>query len=174
MKKEYNFEVLDKEDEVRVDESTEKRVELHAHTNMSAMDGICDVGDLIAQAAKWGHKAIAITDHVAVQSFPDAQRKQAALKQKGIDIKVIYGIELNMAPRQLEIAMNPTDISLKDATYVFFDLETSGLSCVFDSIIEFGAVKVKNGIEIDRMDLLINPGPEVSEFTTSLTGYIPL
>lgn len=166
----YNFEILDREDEVRVDELEEKRVELHAHTNMSAMDGICDVGDLIAQAAKWGHKAIAITDHVAVQSFPDAQRKQAALKKQGVDIKVIYGIELNMAPRQLEIAINPTDVSLKDATYVFFDLETSGLSCVFDSIIEFGAVKVKNGIEIDRIDLLINPGHEISEFTTSLTG----
>ena len=166
----YNFDILDKEDVVRQDEAEVKRVELHAHTNMSAMDGICDVKDLIDKAAKWGHKAIAITDHVAVQSFPDAQRKQAALKSKGIDIKILYGIELNVAPRQLEIAINPSDVNLSDATYVFFDLETSGLSCIFDDIIEFGAVKVKNGVEIDRVDLLINPGHEISEFTTNLTG----
>ena len=137
---------------------------------MSAMDGICDVGDLIKQAAEWGHKAIAITDHVAVQSFPDAQRTQAALKKKGKDIKILYGIELNVAPRALDIAKNPTNIQLKDATYVFFDLETSGLSPVFDDIIEFGAVKAKNGIEIDRIDLLINPGHKISKFTEGLTG----
>ena len=167
----YTFEVLDKEDEVRVDDSDVKRVELHAHTNMSAMDGICDVADLIKQAAKWGHKAVAITDHVAVQSFPDAQRCQAKLKKdKNIDIKVIYGIELNVAPRALDIVRNPSDINLKDATYVFFDLETSGLSCKFDDIIEFGAVKVKNGVELDRIDILINPGHEISDFTASLTG----
>ena len=166
----YNFEVLDKEDEVRVDEEEVKRVELHAHTNMSAMDGICDVGDLIKQAAEWGHKAIAITDHVAVQSFPDAQRTQAALKKKGKDIKILYGIELNVAPRTLDIVKNPTNIDLKDATYVFFDLETSGLSPVFDDIIEFGAVKAKNGIELDRIDILINPGHKISKFTEGLTG----
>ena len=90
----YNFDILDKQEEERVDEAEVKRVELHAHTNMSAMDGICDVSDLIKQASKWGHKAVAITDHVAVQSFPDAQRTQAALKGKGKDIKIIYGMEL--------------------------------------------------------------------------------
>ena len=166
----FNFEIIEKEEVSRVDEAEVKRVELHAHTNMSAMDGICDVKDLISRAAKFGHKAVAITDHVAVQSFPDAQRQQAALKKKGIDIKVLYGIELNVAPRQLEIAKNPSDVDLKDATYVFFDLETSGLSCVFDDIIEFGAVKAKNGVEIDRIDILINPGHKISDFTANLTG----
>ena len=166
----FKIELLDKVDPVRTDDAEVKRVELHAHTNMSAMDGICDVRKLVSQAAKWGHKAVAITDHVAVQSFPDAQREQAALKKKGMDIKVLYGIELNVAPRLLEIANNPSNIDLKDATYVFFDLETTGLSCVFDDIIEFGAVKAKNGVEIDRIDILINPGRKISEFTTNLTG----
>lgn len=166
----YTYEVLDKTDPVREDNEEVKRVELHAHTNMSAMDGICDVKKLVDQAAKWGHKAIAITDHVAVQSFPDAQREQAALKKQGIDIKILYGIELNVAPRALDIIKNPSHISLSDSTYVFFDLETSGLSCEFDKIIEFGAVKCKNGVEIDRIDILINPGFDVSEFTTNLTG----
>ena len=166
----YKFELLDIEEEVITDDEPVKRVELHAHTNMSAMDGICDVADLITQAANFGHKAVAVTDHVAVQSFPDAQRTQAKLKGKGIDIKVLYGIELNVAPRLLDIVKNPSEVSLNDATYVFFDLETTGLSCVFDKIIEFGAVKIKDGKEIDRIDILINPGFEVSEFTTSLTG----
>lgn len=166
----YNFELSDRKDVVREDLEEVKRVELHAHTNMSAMDGICDVKDLVKQAAKWNHKAIAITDHVAVQSFPDAQKIQKILKEQGIDIKIIYGIELNVAPRALDIIKNPSDIILKDATYVFFDIETSGLSCVFDDIIEFGAVKVKDGVEIDRIDILINPEHDVSAFTTNLTG----
>ncbi|MCI5745928.1 MAG: PolC-type DNA polymerase III [Erysipelotrichaceae bacterium] len=166
----YNFDVLDKTDPVRKDEEEIKRVELHAHTNMSAMDGICDVSDLITTACSFNHKAIAITDHVAVQSFPDAQRTQAKLKAKGKDIKIIYGIELNVAPRALTTITNPSSILLKDATYVFFDLETTGLSCVHDKIIEFGAVKVKNGEEIDRVDILIKPDRPLSKFTTNLTG----
>lgn len=165
------IEVIEKEEPVRLDEEPVKRVELHMHSNMSAMDGICDIEDIVKQAAKWGHKAVAITDHVAVQSFPAAQSVQKKLKkEKQIDIKILYGIELNMAPRNLDIVNNPTNINLKDATYVFFDLETTGLSCMFDNIIEFGAVKVKDGIELDRIDLLINPGHSVSEFTTNLTG----
>ena len=166
----YNFELLDREDPVITDDEDIKRVELHAHTNMSAMDGICDVKELVNQAAAWGHKAVAITDHVACQSFPGAQLAQQALKKKGIDIKILYGIELNVAPRRLEICNNPSSVDLKDATYVFFDLETTGLSCVFDEIIEFGAVKIKNGKEIDRVDYLIKPKNAISEFTTNLTG----
>lgn len=166
----FNFEILDREDAIRIDDEEEKRIELHAHTNMSAMDGICNVKDLVKTAARFGHKAIAITDHVSVQSYPDAQRVQKELKKSGIDIKIIYGIELNVAPRALDIITNPKNINLKEATYVFFDLETSGLSSNFDDIIEFGAVKVKDGIEVQRLDLLINPKHPISSFTTNLTG----
>ncbi len=166
----YQLEEIESKDEEKIDDEPIKRVELHFHTNMSAMDGICDVSDIVKQAAKFNHKAIAITDHNAVQSFPGAQKIQAELKKKGQDIKILYGIELNMAPRSLDIITNPTKIDLKDATYVFFDLETSGLSCKYDDIIEFGAVKVKNNKELERIDLLINPGHEVSNFTSNLTG----
>lgn len=57
---------------IRMDNSVKKRVELHCHTKMSDMDGVTDVKDIIKRAKKWGHKAIAITDHGCVQSFPDA------------------------------------------------------------------------------------------------------
>jgi len=159
----------ERKDAVIKDEEEVKRVELHAHTNMSAMDGISEVSDMVKFAASLGHKAIAITDHSAVQSFPDAQRTQAKLKDKGIDIKIIYGAEMNTAPRQLDTITNPSDVILKDATYVFFDLETSGLSCEFDDIIEFGAVKQVGNKEIDRIDILINPNHKISAFTTKLT-----
>lgn len=74
------------EKELRHDNASEKRVELHVHTKMSAMDGLNDVKHLVKTAEKWGHKAIAITDHGVVQAFPDASHA-------GKDIKIIYGVE---------------------------------------------------------------------------------
>ncbi|MGI6752079.1 MAG: PolC-type DNA polymerase III [Anaerovoracaceae bacterium] len=74
----------------RMDNAQEKRIELHAHTKMSALDGLNRVETLISKAAEWGHKAIAITDHGVVQAFPDAAK---FVGSKGLDIKVIYGLE---------------------------------------------------------------------------------
>lgn len=95
-----------------------KRVELHTHSKMSAMDGIGNVSDYINQVAKWGHKAIAVTDHGNVQSFPEAQA--ASLKA---GIKMIYGVELNMIEPYFNIVFNEKDMSIEDATYVSFDLK---------------------------------------------------
>lgn len=148
----------------RYDEAEVKRVELHAHTKMSNMDGVASVDQYFKQASKWGMKAFAITDHYNVQSFPDAQE---ASKKYGV--KAIYGCEMNMVDDSLSYIFNPTNIPLNKATYVVFDFETTGLSARYDRIIEFGAVKFKDGLVQDSMDLLINPEKPLSKTIKELT-----
>lgn len=149
----------------REDNALEKRVELHTHSKMSTMDGIANVSDYINQAARWNHKAIAITDRGNVQSFPEAQNAS-----KSAGIKMIYGVELNMIEPILDVVFNPIDTSIEHATYVSFDLETTGFSVVHDGITEFGAVKIKNGEVIDRLQSFINPGKRISERISRLTN----
>lgn len=105
----------------RLDESEEKRVELHSHSKMSTMDGVCTIDDYFKQASKWGHKAFAITDHENVQIFPEVQE---ASKKYGI--KGIYGVEMNMIDDALEYIYNPSERELHNATYVVFDFEKIG------------------------------------------------
>ncbi|MDX8046975.1 PolC-type DNA polymerase III [Gracilibacillus sp. S3-1-1] len=143
----------------------EKRVELHAHTLMSQMDAVVSASNLIAQAGKWGHKAIAITDHAVAQSYPEAY---AAGQKHGV--KVIYGVEANVVDDGVPIAYNAADRTLVDDTYVVFDVETTGLSAIYDTIIELAAVKVHNGEIIDRYESFANPHHPLSETTTNLTG----
>lgn len=136
----------------RMDNSTRKRVELHCHTKMSDMDGVSDVKDIIKRAKKWGHKALAITDHGCVQAFPDANH---ALDH-GDDFKVIYGVEGYLVDDLKEIVTNDKGQSLSD-TFVVFDIETTGFSPVTNRIIEIGAVKVEDGQITDRFSTFVNP-----------------
>lgn len=141
------------------------RVELHLHTNMSTQDGVSKMIDFANYAKALGHKAIAITDHGAVQGFPDAQK---AAKDTGI--KMIYGCEFYMVDDQLEYIKNPVDIPLSKAKYVVLDLETTGLSTRYNKIIEFGAVKIEKGSEIGRMDILIKPGTKLPKKIVKITN----
>ncbi|MEZ2715189.1 PolC-type DNA polymerase III [Niallia circulans] len=143
----------------------EKRVELHLHTPMSQMDAVSSVATLVGQAKKWGHKAIAITDHAVAQSFPEAF---GAGKKN--DVKILYGVEMNLVDDGVPIAYNPKDIDLEDATYVVFDVETTGLSAVYNTIIELAAVKIHNGEIIDRFESFANPHHRLSATTINLTG----
>ncbi|MFD2044138.1 PolC-type DNA polymerase III [Ornithinibacillus salinisoli] len=143
----------------------EKRIEFHAHSTMSQMDAVVSPGRLVEQAAKWGHKAIAITDHAGVQGFPEAY---AAGNKNGI--KVMYGVEANLVDDGVPIAYNESDMDLESANYIVFDVETTGLSAVYDTIIELAAVKIHRGEIIDRFESFANPHHPLSETTTNLTG----
>ena len=148
----------------KVDSVDEKRVELHCHTTMSTMDGVTPVSKIVERAAKWGHPAIAITDHGGVQAFPDAQI--AAKKNK---IKVLYGVEGYLVDDGVPLALNEKGQNLND-TYVVFDLETTGFSSKNDKIIEIGAVKIKNGEIIGNFSEFVNPKRPIPYKIIELTG----
>ena len=155
----------------------DKRVELHLHTSMSNMDALTSTKAAIKQAAAWGHKAIAITDHGCVQSFTDAlhvvEDWKGAPKVAGTDetIKILYGCEgyyINDVDDHVAVHGN-SNASLDDE-YVAFDIETTGLYARRDRIIEIGAVRMKDGKEIDRFQAFVDPGCKLEKRTTDLTG----
>lgn len=210
-----SYEPIDNPEIKRKDNYPLKRVELHSHTMMSQMDGVCDEIKLINQAISWGHAGIAITDHDCCQSFPhvfdtvtkynkgkkkelDARIKEleeslenikASENQEGIaeiekyieeakldkqnykPFKAGYGVELDMCESFLNVCFNANDDLIEDNTFVVFDTETTGFNPgLGDSMIELGAVKVKNGEVVDRFDELINPGHHIDEAITRVTN----
>ena len=155
----------------------EKRVELHLHTIMSNMDALTDTKAAIKQAAAWGHKAIAITDHGCVQSFTDAlhavEDRKSPPKIAGTDetIKILYGCEgyyVNDVDDRL-VVHGDGDMTF-DGEFVAFDLETTGLSAETDRIIEIGAVILKNGRELERFQTFVDPERALDRKIVELTG----
>ncbi|MDY3781608.1 MAG: PolC-type DNA polymerase III, partial [Candidatus Faecousia sp.] len=150
-----------------------KRVELHLHTTMSNMDALTDTAAAVKQAAAWGHRAIAITDHGVAQSFPDAMKAAAKAKVAGTDenIKILYGVEgyyVNDVDDRI-VVHGEKDISFEEE-YVAFDLETTGLSSQNDRIIEIGAVIMKNGEELQRFQTFVDPQRPLEKKIIELTG----
>lgn len=148
----------------KMDNYEEKRVELHAHTQMSSMDAICSAKKLVERAAKWGHKAVAITDHGIVQAFPEAMDAG-----KKFGIKVLYGVEGYFADNEASIIKNANSLPLSQ-TFVVFDIETTGFSNKNDRITEIGAVKIENFKIVDRFSELINPEIDIPYKIQELTG----
>ena len=168
----------------RMDTSAYKRVELHCHTKMSDMDGVSEAKDIVKRAYKWGHPAIAITDHGVSQAFPDANhvwedlwRDEAKKRKENGDenpdkqdfFKVIYGCEIYLVDDTNEIATGDTSKSLQEE-YVVFDIETTGFSPVKNRIIEIGAVKVSGGEIVDRFSTFVNPQTPIPFEIEKLTG----
>ena len=141
----------------RMDNSKEKRVELHMHTQMSQMDGVSSASDLIKRAMKWGMKSIAITDHGVVQSFPDAHHLLEGIGYDKTDFKVIYGVEGYLVPDKNSVVTKYKGQSLEGTTYCVFDLETTGVSYRTDKITEIGIIKYKDGEIIDKFESFVNP-----------------
>ena len=152
--------------DLRTDDAVEKRVELHLHTKMSALDGVNTMDEFVSRARTWGHLGIGVSDHGSVQAFPDLFH---AVKDTGI--KGLYGLELVYADDlNVTITRGKSASMLNDATYVVFDIETTGLSVVYDTLIEIAAIKIRSGTIIGEYSTFINPGKQISEFTTNLTG----
>lgn len=160
-----NFDILQAGNPPRQDITSEKRVELHLHTCFSMRDSCATPSDLIKQAAQWGHRAIAITDHGGVQAFPEAF---AAAKNVGV--KLIPGCEGYMINDGAEIVERGEDVNLDSASYVVLDVETTGLNTHTDKIIAIGAVRIKNGAEVAEFSELIDPGRRVPEHAAQITG----
>ena len=152
-------------DEIEKDTGELKRVELHLHSNMSTMDGINHMMDYAQYAKAMGHTAMAITDHAVVQGYPDAQ---AAGKKTGL--KMLYGVEFYMVDDKLNYIKNPSPIELNKASYVVLDLETTGLNCYYDRIIQFGGVKVEHGMVTDSLSIYINPERSLPKKIVQVTG----
>ncbi|MFF2014810.1 PolC-type DNA polymerase III [Paenibacillus sp. NPDC058177] len=149
----------------RKDNAPVKRVEFHLHTTMSTMDAVTPVDVYIKTAAKWGHTAMAVTDHGGVQSFPEANH--AAHKNK---IKMLYGVEANVVNDAVNIVENPKPLDLKTATYVVFDIETTGLSITRNNITELAAIKMCEGKELDRYTTFVNPHEKIPYHIQQLTN----
>ncbi|MBE6961422.1 MAG: PolC-type DNA polymerase III [Ruminococcaceae bacterium] len=149
----------------REDKAEVKRVELHMHTRMSNMDALTDTKAMVKQAIKWGHPAVAITDHGVAQSYPDA------MKAAGGKIKILYGMEgyfINNLDDRI-VVHGQRDGSLED-DIVCFDIETTGLNLNAETITEIGAVVLRNGEITERFQTFVNPHRKLTPEIIGLTG----
>ena len=154
--------MVEAEKEEREDTAPEKRVELHMHTNMSTMDALTPAEDLIARAAKWGHPAVAVTDHGVLQSFP------AAFKAAKGKIKLIPGCEGYLVDDKAIVA--GADERPYDGPIVVLDFESTGLNTAKAKIIEVGAVKLVEGTVVETFEQLVDPGEMLPPKITEITG----
>ena len=167
---------------VRRDTAPEKRVELHLHTKMSAMDALTDTAEAISQAAAWGHRAIAITDHGVTHSFTTALANSKTVVA-GTDepIKILYGCEgyfINDVDLPLShegergfrtCVFGDADAPL-DGEFIALDVEATGLSPERDRLIEIGAARMKGDQILDRYTTFVNPECRLSTTIIELTG----
>ena len=150
-----------------IDDAPVKRVELHAHTKMSTLDGFSGADEYIKQISAWGWKSMAFTDHSGLYAYPDVFHALA----KNPDFKPLYGVELAYVnDDDYFITFDKRDIALRDATYVVYDIETTGFSQTYDRMIEIAAVKVYQGGIIEQFETFVNPKMPISQKITDLTS----
>ena len=157
--------------QMRQDLAAEKRVELHMHTTMSAMDALTAVKpklgpdkNVVKRAEAWGHKALAITDHGVAQAFPEAWHSAK-------NIKLLYGVEayyINDVDDRV-VVHGSHDQDFK-GEIVCFDIETTGLKKKQEVIIEIGAVVLKDGKVTESFNTFVSPGRILNPEIIQLTG----
>lgn len=151
----------------RTDNAEKKRVELHLHTTLSTMDSTFSPADVVKTVSRFGHTAVAITDHGNLQAFPEIMTEA---ERAGADFKVIYGIESYFVDDTATAVFGNKNASISDDTFCVFDIETTGLSVKDCAITEIGAVLYKNGEVLDTFESFVNPKMNISEKITELTG----
>ena len=159
-----DLESIESEETKKEDNAPKKRVELHAHTNMSEMSGVMSIKDYAKRAKEFGHSAIAVTDFGVVHSFP------FAFKEANENFKIIYGVEAYVVDDEAQMITNPKDLGIEEETYVVFDIETTGFDPFNDKIIEIGAIKLKGKEIIDEFSEFVNPKIPIPEEIVKLTS----
>ena len=163
------FDVLKVERKKRQDLAPQKRIELHLHTKLSSMDAMDDPGDAVRLAARFGHPAIAITDHGVVQGFPEAMAAADDVKKKNPDFKLIYGCEAYFVDDMVDVVYGRAEGELR-GSFISFDIETTGLSPKSDRITEIGAVRIDNGEVTQVFNTFADPEMPIPAKITQLTG----
>ena len=158
----------------RKDTAEKKRVELHLHTTMSTMDALIPPDVAVKTALKWGHPAVAITDHGNVQGFPDAMLALEKAAGEDNPFKVLYGIEAYFVNDTASAVMGNCNPDFNAETVVF-DIETTGLnsspaSGKVDRIIEIGAVKMQGGNMTEKFSSFIACPEKLPPNIVELTG----
>ncbi len=154
----------------KVDTAEEKRIELHLHTKLSSMDGLCDVKKVIETAAAMGHSAVAITDHGVVQAYPEAMLACDAVRKSNPDFKVLYGCEAYFVDDAVPVVKGDATGQIAKTEFVVFDIETTGLSPQGDVMTEIGAVLIKDGEIAEEFQTFVNPQRPISAKITQITG----
>lgn len=162
--------VLRVEKQPKVDTAEKKRVELHLHTKLSSMDGLCDVGQIVRMAASLGHRAVAITDHGVVQAYPEAMLACDAIRKNNPGFKVIYGSEIYFVDDKVPVLSGECEGSIAGTDFVVFDIETTGLSPAKEVMTEIGAVVLRGGEVVDTFHTFVNPHRSLSAEIVKLTG----